>query len=63
MYERGQGVTKDYIEAYKWYTLAAGAEQNVFAVANRENLARRMTPTQIQEAQIRAAAAVALGHL
>ena len=51
MYEKGMGVAQDYVEAYKWYTLATGRKQNVFAVANREALALRMTPDQIAQAR------------
>jgi TPR repeat protein len=51
MYEKGQGVGQDYVEAYKWYALAAAGNQNVFGVANRDALARRMTPDQLVEAQ------------
>ena len=54
MYERGHGVPEDCAEAYKWYTLAAGEKQNVFGVANRDALARRMTPERIAEGQHRA---------
>ena len=54
MFEKGQGVSKDQLEAYKWYFLAARANENVFAVANCELLARRLTPEQIAEGQRRA---------
>src|SRR5207248_5755149 len=54
MYERGQGVAQDHVEAYQWYTLAAGNDQNVFGVANRETLACRLTAEQILKGQARA---------
>ncbi len=54
MYEKGQGVAKNDINAYSWYTLAAEGNRNVFGVANREALERRMTSAQILKAQNRA---------
>jgi len=53
MYERGEGVRMDTVEAYKWYTLAASA-QNSFAMANRISLERRLCPEQIAAAEISA---------
>ena len=56
MCEKGQGVRKDQLEAYKWYVLASRANENVFAVANCELLSRRLTSDQMAEGQRRAAA-------
>ena len=42
MYERGEGVRIDLVEAYKWYTLA-GTTGNTFGVANRISLERRLS--------------------
>ena len=58
MYEFGQGVPQDYVEAHKWYNLAAsksppGKHRDLY-VRNRDELAKRMTPAQIAEAQRRA---------
>jgi uncharacterized protein len=55
MYERGQGVPQDCIQAYMWFNLAAsrshpGEGREAFAKA-RDDLATRMTPAQIGEAQ------------
>ncbi len=50
MYEKGQGVPQDYVEAHKWLNLA-GAKGLEVAIANRERVARKMTPAQIAEAQ------------
>ena len=49
-YSTGEGVLEDVVEAYKWLLLAgaAGSDQ---ASAARVNLARKMTPEQIAEAQ------------
>lgn len=54
--EEGQGVQKDYVQAYTLYSLAAsrlGASDplSAKAVKNRDAVASRMTPTQIAEAQ------------
>lgn len=58
MYANGQGVLRDYVEAYKWYELAlvnaTHDEARETAKKNRDDLARRMTPTQVAEAQKRA---------
>jgi hypothetical protein len=58
MYREGQGVPQDYVQAHKWYNLAAAnytsASQTKYrddAVKNRDALARKMTPAQIAEAQ------------
>ena len=56
MYDNGQGVPQDYVEAYKWYNLAAAQglaeEQGASpAITNRDAIARYMTPDQIAEAQ------------
>lgn len=57
MYYYGPGVPQDYVEAHKWYNLAAArfsaaeAEQRESAVKNRDIIAAKMTPAQIAEAQ------------
>jgi hypothetical protein len=50
MYAKGQGVPQDYMQAHKWFNLAAvsGSEN---ALKNREIVAGLMTPGQIAEAQ------------
>jgi TPR repeat protein len=49
MYYRGEGVPKDYVEAYEWFTVAA---RGGFAEAeeNQRTLAVEMSGTQIVEA-------------
>ena len=42
MYERGEGVRVDMVEAYRWFTIAA-AGGNTFASANRLSLERCLT--------------------
>jgi hypothetical protein len=54
MLEKGQGIPQDYIRAHLWFNLAAaksvGQEQRKFA-SSRNEIAARMTPEQIAEAQ------------
>ena len=51
MYSDGDGVPQDYVEAYKWYNLAA-AQGDTDAIKNRDIIvADSMTPEQIAEAQ------------
>lgn len=53
-YEFGRGVGQDEVEALKWYTLAAAQQISVAAKA-RNRLRKKLFPTQVAEAQIRAA--------
>ncbi|MBW2623931.1 MAG: SEL1-like repeat protein, partial [Deltaproteobacteria bacterium] len=50
MYLRGEGVLQDYVQAHKWFNLAAYRGKPEAAMA-RDELARGMTSTQIAEAQ------------
>ncbi len=50
MYVKGQGVTQNYLLAHMWLNLAA-AQGEARALADRDCLARMMTPAQIAEAQ------------
>ena len=54
LYVKGLGAPQDYIEAHKWFNLAAsrGLEE---ALAERDAIAEKMTPAQIATAQERAA--------
>ena len=50
MYKDGEGVSQDYVLAHKWFNLAA--DQGLKPPAKgRDDLAKQMTPSQIQEAQ------------
>jgi TPR repeat protein len=57
MYDKGQGVPQDYVQAHMWYNLAASrfsaseAEGRNSAVEFRDLTAALMTPAQIAEAQ------------
>ena len=50
MYARGTGVPEDYVQAYKWWNLAA-ASGDTSAVKNKNIVAEKMTEEQIVEAQ------------
>jgi len=55
MYEKGEGVPQDYAQAHMWYNLTASrapdAETRALAARGREDIAAKMTPDQIAEAQ------------
>jgi hypothetical protein len=54
MYRDGEGVPKDYVQAHMWFNLAAAASDFVqvpFAAEYRDQVATKMTPAQIAEAQ------------
>ena len=55
MYDKGQGVPQDYVQAHMWFNLAASrlppGTDRATAVKNRDILAEKMTPAQIAEAQ------------
>ena len=54
-YYNGRGVARDYIQAYKWFSLvsasAAGSEVRNQAIKNRDIVAAKMSRDQIAEAQ------------
>ena len=53
-YATGQGVPQDDVQAHMWYNLAASRVPGVLrvrAVEYRDDVADRMTPTQIAEAE------------
>ena len=50
MYYTGRGVPKDYVLAYMWWNLAA-ASGDKDAVKNRETISKKMSRSQIEEAQ------------
>ncbi len=56
MYETGQGVPKDLVQAYMWLSLAAAwphiePDVQISLQERRDKVAKRMTPAQIAEAQ------------
>ena len=57
LYEDGDGVPQDYIEAHKWYNLSAAGASDIdreYLAKIRDNMAFRLTPDQLVEAQGRA---------
>lgn len=50
MYEAGIVVAQDYVQAHKWYNLSAASGVEL-AKTFRDELAAKMTPAQIAEAQ------------
>ena len=55
LYLRGVGALQDYVEAHKWFNLAA-SRGLMEAAAEHDALAAKMTPAQVAAAQERAAA-------
>jgi uncharacterized protein len=55
MYNKGQGVPQDYVQAHMWFNLSAGrsplGDVHDAAVQERDTVATKMTPAQIAEAQ------------
>ena len=52
MYYHGKGVPQDFVEAYAWFSVAARGWE--FAVVQREEVAGKLTPEQLLQAQKRA---------
>ena len=50
MYDDGQGVLQDYIRAHMWFNIGASSGDKD-ASQNRDIVAQRMTPSQIETAQ------------
>ena len=50
MYREGRGVPQDYVQAHKWFNLAA-TKGDKDAVKNRDDVAKKMTPADISKAQ------------
>ena len=50
MFGTGRGVPQDFVQAYAWYNLAAAGGEEL-ARANRDLVAARMTPGQLERAQ------------
>ena len=55
MYANGRGVPQDYVQAHMWFNLAefhsSPGRVHDKAAQDRDAVAKRMTPTQIAEAQ------------
>jgi uncharacterized protein len=50
LFDTGMGVPQDYVTAHMWFNLAA-ATADTYAI-NRDEIAARMTPAQVAEAQL-----------
>ena len=50
MYEKGQGVTQDYVRAHMWYNLAT-SQGDKDATENRDIVAKKMTPADVSKAK------------
>ena len=50
IYNNGWGVLLDFVRAHMWFNIAASSGDND-AVKNRDAVAERMTPSQIETAQ------------
>lgn len=53
MYEQGQGIKPDYAQAYFWYVLA-DTQGDSQAPQAKQDIAKKMTPAQIEDAERRA---------
>ena len=51
MYDNGRGVLQDYVRANMWFNIAASSGDSENASKNRDIVAKRMTPSQIETAQ------------
>jgi len=58
LYYHGRGVLQDYVESHKWLNLASArflpgdSDKRARALKNRDLVARKMTPSQIADAQL-----------
>ena len=48
LYQNGMGVRQDYVKAYMWFALAAAIQGDSEAAKHRDQIARLMTPHQIE---------------
>jgi uncharacterized protein len=51
MYASGTGVPRDYVQAYMWFDLCSAGPEAFYASEGRSEVAAKMTPAQILEAQ------------
>ena len=50
MYQKGQGVLKDLVQAHMWFNLASVSGETKKASVNRDNIEKKMSRLEIQEA-------------
>jgi len=51
MYDNGTGVLQDYVRAHMWFNIAAISGESKNASKNRDIVAGKMTPSQLEKAQ------------
>jgi TPR repeat protein len=51
IYAEGKGVTQDFVRAHMWFNLSAAQFGSYESVQHRDEVAGKMTPAQIAEAQ------------
>jgi hypothetical protein len=51
MYASGTGVPRDYVQAYMWFDLCSASPEAFYASESRSEVAAKMTPSQVMEAQ------------
>lgn len=51
MYQSGQGVERDRVQAWAWFDTAAANDMNLFGAENRNNVSKKMTVEQLQQAE------------
>ena len=51
MYVYGKGVLQDYVRAHMWFNIAASSGGRKNASKSRDNVAKKMTPSQVEKAQ------------
>jgi TPR repeat protein len=61
MYDLGQGVAQDWVQAYMWYNLADMAG-NKTATSNMKIVEAKITPWQVEQAQALAREWLAKGN-
>jgi hypothetical protein len=49
--QMGWGAHRDYVQAYMWLDLSSAGEEGFYAVGSRSEVAAKMTPGQILQAQ------------
>jgi S1-C subfamily serine protease len=50
-YSLGEGVIKDYVRSHMWFNIAASSGESKDASKSRDFVAKRMTPSQLENAQ------------
>jgi len=51
MYVYGKGVLQNYVRAHMWFNIAASSGGSKNSSKSRDNVAKKMTPSQVEKAQ------------